>query len=94
MLFFRVFAQLLIAAALILLGTDALLSLEQGDIRMRTLSDLSELMSFGNLTAMLNASHELADGPKNLFLAIVGTPAWAVLGAVGIVLAWIFADRG
>jgi len=94
MVFFRVIAQLLIAASLMLLGADAVVSLESGDIRMRTISELSELMAIGDLTTMLKAAYNMGDGPKNLLLALVGAPAWAVLGLVGILMAWIFQDRG
>lgn len=94
MVFFRVIAQLLIAASLMLLGADAVVSLEGGEIRMRTISELSQLLTIGDLTAMLQQSYNMSDGPKDLLLTLVGAPAWAVLGLLGMVMAWIFADRG
>lgn len=94
MVFFRVIAQLLIAASLMLLGADAVVSLESGEIRMRTVSQLSELLTIGDLSAMLESAHNMSDGPKDLLLAVVGAPAWAALGLLGMLMAWIFADRG
>jgi hypothetical protein len=94
MVIFRVIAQLLIAAALMLLGADAVVSLESGEIRMRTISELSQLLTMGDLTAMVKSSYNMGEGPKNLLLSLVSAPAWAILGLIGIALAWIFADRG
>lgn len=94
MVFFRVIAQLLIAGSVMLLGADAVVSLESGEIRMRTISELSQLLTIGDLTDMLKSAYNLGEGPRSLFLSVVGAPAWAVLGLVGILMAWIFADRG
>ncbi len=94
MVFFRVIAQLLIAASLMLLGADAVVSLESGEIRMRTVSELSQLLTIGDLTGMVQQSYNMGDGPKELLLTLVGAPAWAVLGLIGMAMAWIFADRG
>ncbi|MFP3944916.1 MAG: hypothetical protein ACLFWF_13550 [Alphaproteobacteria bacterium] len=94
MVFFRVIAQLLIAASLMLLGADAVVSLESGEISMRTISEFSQLLTIGDLTGMLEQSYSMSEGPKKLLLSIVGAPAWAVLGLIGMLMAWIFADRG
>ncbi|MFW6027835.1 MAG: hypothetical protein ACOC91_03415 [bacterium] len=94
MVFFRVIAQLLIAASLMLLGADAVVSLESGEVRMRTISEFSQLLTIGDLTTMLKQSYSMSEGPKELLLTLAGAPAWAVLGLVGMLMAWIFADRG
>jgi hypothetical protein len=94
MVFFRVIAQLLIAASLMLLGADAVVSLENNEIRMRTISELSQLLTIGDLEAMLKQSYSMGEGPRDFLLNIVGAPAWALLGLIGMAMAWIFADRG
>jgi hypothetical protein len=94
MVFFRVIAQLLIAASLMLLGADAVVSLENSEIRMRTISELSQLLTIGDLDAMLKQSYSMGEGPREFLLSIVGAPAWALLGLIGMAMAWIFADRG
>lgn len=93
MVFFRVIAQLLIAASLMLLGADAVVSLDSGEIRMRTVSELSELLTIGDLKVMVDSAYNMSEGMKNFLLAIVGAPAWAALGLLGLLTAWIFADR-
>jgi hypothetical protein len=92
MVVFRLIGLLFIIAALMALGSDALLSLEEGAVKMRSFSDLWILLN--------QASHDGFAGwvdsgaPEGLVEPIktaMGYPSWAVLGVIGVVLAGLLA---
>ncbi|MGF1454884.1 MAG: hypothetical protein ACFB6R_05845 [Alphaproteobacteria bacterium] len=91
MVIFRILAQILIAAALMLLGADALDSLEAGTIQLRSLAAFTELLHLGNPDQALSAWDEsfYRDG----LLYLVRLPAWVTLGFAGVLLAWASAPR-
>ncbi len=91
MVIFRILAQILIAAALMVLSADAVQSLEAGEVRLRTLSEFSALLHLGDPTAALSA---WAPGVfKDGLSFLVALPAWVILGFIGVVLAWATAPR-
>lgn len=86
MIVLRILAQILIAAALMLLGADALNSLEAGAIQLRSISDLGGLLRLGDARAGLEAWD---DGIfRSGLLYLVSLPAWVLTGAFGVLLAW------
>ncbi|MDO8839166.1 MAG: hypothetical protein Q7V31_09570 [Parvibaculum sp.] len=92
MVVFRLIGLLFIITALMALGSDALLSLEEGAVKMRSFSELWVLLNQG--------SHDWFAGwvdsgaPEGLVEPIktaMSYPSWAVLGVIGIVLAGLLA---
>ena len=92
MVVFRLIGLLFIIAALMALGSDALLSLEEGAIKMRSFSEFWILVNQG--------SHDWCAGwvdsgaPEGLvdpLKTALSYPSWAVLGVIGVVLAGLLA---
>lgn len=80
---FRFVALFLIVSALMLLGADAIGTLEGGGV--------VKLRSMGEIVALFAPSAAgLATGP---LAPVLGLPAWALLGIVGLILAFIFRHR-
>lgn len=90
----RLVALIMIVAALVLLGADALTSLERGgEITVR---------SFGAVWAMLNPAslarfkdwvqHDLPFMAQSVYSALV-IPGWGLIGVVGVLIAFIFGRR-
>lgn len=94
MIVLRVFALVLIALALMLLGADALGSMEQGAITIRDTSQFWSMVHEPSLTAV---QEWVKDGaPEYLSVPIdfiLKSPAWAVSGVFGVVLAVLFGRR-
>ncbi|MCE9650594.1 MAG: hypothetical protein K8R18_13305 [Parvibaculum sp.] len=87
MFLFRLLGLLLITLALMALGADALRSLEAGSVQIRSLAELWALVnqsSFDGFTGWVGATVPAVSGPLG---TVMGYPAWAVLGVIGIVLA-------
>jgi hypothetical protein len=79
---FRFIALFLIISALMLLGADAIGTLEGGGIiKLRSMAEILALFAPGVVpeTAAL--------GP------VLGLPAWALIGVLGLILAFIFRHR-
>jgi hypothetical protein len=85
MVLFRLVGLLLITVALMALGADAMRSLEAGHIQIRSLSEVWSLVnpsSYDGFTAW-----STAHVPGTVLPMVMGYPAWAVLGVIGIVIA-------
>jgi len=93
MIVFRFLALILFALALMLLGGDALDSLEAGEVSLRSLSDFAELIGLGNWQAGVEGLESWPAWLTGALLYVVTSPAWAVLGLTSIVLSFIFAPR-
>lgn len=100
MLFGRVFSMLLIAAALMVLGFDALTALETGNVNPLSLSELSRMiggaMGLGTMLDLEAGLRAMPDWPQWLrgpLLFIVTSPAFVVLAIIGIVSTWLFRHR-
>ncbi|MAM95142.1 hypothetical protein [Parvibaculum sp.] len=92
MVVFRLLGFLFIVAALMALGSDALLSLENGEVTMRSFSELWALLHEGSRDAFTGwVSSGAPEGLKMPIDAVMGFPAWGVLGIIGIVLAGLIA---
>lgn len=89
MFLFRLIGLLLITLALMALGADALRSLEAGSLQIRSLASIWGLVhqaSFDGLTGWVAATVPAASNPLAM---VMGYPAWAVLGVIGILIAAI-----
>ncbi len=76
-----------------LLGADALTSLETSEPTMRSLASVLDLLSpgsAGGLSAWSAGALPAAATPVN---AALGAPAWVPLGILGLILALIFRAR-
>lgn len=92
MIILRILAQILIAAALMSLGADALASLQEGEVTLRSLADFADLLRLGDPEKALrrwDGGGVVRDG----LLYIVRLPAWVVLGLLGVTLAWSVSPR-
>ena len=91
----RIVSLVLVVLALMLLGADAVSSLESnGDIKVRALEEVWAMASpsgaawfkafvFNNLPGMVSG----------WIFAALGAPGWAVTGVIGVVLAFLFGRR-
>ncbi len=87
MFLFRLLGLLLITLALMALGADALKSLEAGALEIRSLASIWTLIhpaSIDGFTGWVGSTVPAAAGP---LATVLGYPAWAVLGVIGIVIA-------
>jgi len=96
MVVIKLLGLLLIILALMALGADGLRSLEQGQIEIRSLSQLWTLLLpdlYASFTSW--SASALPAGMVTARDAVLSFPAWAVLGILGIVIAGLvrLADR-
>jgi hypothetical protein len=80
---FRFIALFLIISALMLLGADAVGTLEGGGVvKLRSMGEIMALFAPG-----------IAPDAGGPLAPVLGLPAWALLGVFGLVLAFIFRHR-
>jgi hypothetical protein len=80
---FRFIALFLIISALMLLGADAVGTLESGGIvKLRSMGDILTLFAPG-----------VAPGADSPLAPVLGVPAWSLLGILGLILAFVFRHR-
>jgi len=90
----RLISLILIVTALMLLGADAVTSLERGgDLTVRSLGTIWGLVHAGSLNGfkswMQNHAAFMAQG----IYSSLALPGWAVTGVVGVILAFVFGRR-
>ena len=95
MFIFRLIGLIFIAAALMVLGADGIQTLEAGEVKIRSLGELWTLLhqaSLDSTNAMVAESLPgfLADPG---FSSLLTFPSWAVLGVIGILIAFLFRRR-
>ena len=94
MILFRIISLIVIAAALMLLGADALTSIEGGSVSMRSLADVLDLVNAGSAGGLSSWSQGALPGAiMPVIGAALGAPAWVPLGVLGLILALIFRVR-
>jgi hypothetical protein len=94
MVLFRIISLVLIAAALMLLGADALTWLETGgeNFTPRTLTQVTDLiMGDGTAAGWVAMSPEAVQSPG--VQTVFDAPSWAGLGGLGLILALLFRRR-
>jgi hypothetical protein len=92
--FMRLISLILIVTALMLLGADAITSLEKGgELTVRSLGFIWGLFSQDSLDAfkswIQNHSPFMARG----VYSALALPGWAATGVVGVILAFVFGRR-
>jgi hypothetical protein len=91
----RLISLAFIVAALMLLGADAVTSLENGGkITVRSLDMMWALFDKGAVTAFHGwCDAHLPSVLARAIAAVFGLPAWAATGVPGIILAFLFGRR-
>lgn len=92
---FRLISLILVVSALMLLGADAVSSLENGGkITVRTLDTVWALMDkSGNAAFHAWILAHLPGFLTTAINAVTGLPGWAATGVPGIILAFLFGRR-
>ncbi len=99
MVVFRFLALVLIVAALMVLGYDAITSLRESDttgvvgVHMLSLGDLWTLLEPGSRDAVVGWGAETDGTLSAVINTLLTWPAFAVLGVVGVLLAFLFRAR-
>jgi hypothetical protein len=90
----RVIALVMIVTALVLLGADALTSLEKGGvITVRSLDQIWSLLGPKSLNAFKSwAQHDVPALAQSIYSALA-MPGWGLIGVVGVLIAFIFGRR-
>lgn len=90
----RLISLLLVVAALMLLGADAITSLEKGgEITVRSIGQIWGLLDKtgpDHFKAWLE--HSLPSPMPGWFAAIMALPGWSI-GVIGVILAFLFGRR-
>jgi hypothetical protein len=90
----RLISLILIVSALMLLGADAVTSLEKGgEITVRSLATVWTVIDANGLTVFQNwVQHYLPFFAQGVYSALA-LPGWAVTGVIGVILAFIFGRK-
>ncbi len=82
---------LLIAIALVLLGADAITSLERGgEVVVRSLADVWGLLDLRGMEHFKAwAHHALPSSLSQTVYSMMSVPAWGIIGVPGVVLAFL-----
>ncbi len=92
--FMRLFSLFLVVIALMLLGADAVTSLEhQGQITVRSFDTLWGLFDAGSLAAFKAWAERVLPGfLSGAIESVLAIPAWTI-GVIGVVLAFVFGRK-
>lgn len=92
--FMRLFSLFLVVVALMLLGADAVTSLEhQGQITVRSFDTLWGLFDASGLAAFKSwADRALPGFLSGTLESLLAIPAWTI-GVIGVVLAFVFGRK-
>ena len=90
----RLVSLILIAAALTLLGADAVTSLERsGELTVRSLDTVWGLLHGASLLAFKSWVQNHAPGLAQGVYSFLALPGWAATGVLGVILAFIFGRK-
>lgn len=90
----RLVALIMIVTALVLLGADALTSLEKGgEITVRSFDAIWSMLNPGSLARFKDwVQHDLPFMAQGIYSALT-IPGWGLIGVVGVLIAFIFGRR-
>lgn len=90
----RLFSLFLVVIALMLLGADAITSLEhQGQITVRSFETLWNLFDPASLATFKGwAATKLPSWLANAAYSVIAIPAWSI-GVIGVILAFVFSRK-
>ena len=90
----RLLALVLIVCALMLLGADAVSSLEKGgDISVRSLDTVWGMLDKSSLDVFKAWMQNHAASLAQMVYSFLALPGWAVTGVLGVILAFIFGRK-
>ena len=90
----RLVSLLLIVIALMLLGADAVTSLEKGgEVTVRSLGTVWALLNQGSLDGFKSWLQNHAAFMAPFIYSFLATPGWGVTGVIGVILAFIFGRK-
>jgi hypothetical protein len=90
----RLISLVLIVVALMLLGADAVTSLERGGVlTARSLDTIWGLLNKGVLDAFKSWVQNHAAFMAQFVYSTLAIPGWAVTGVIGVILAFIFGRK-
>ncbi len=92
--FMRLISLILIVAALLFLGADAVSSLERGgELTVRSLDSVWGTVNAASLLGFKSwVQNHLAFMAQGVYSSLA-MPAWAITGVVGVILAFVFGRR-
>lgn len=94
MIIFRIISLVVIAAALMLLGADVVGYMENDTVSLRSLLSVISLVSADAATGMTEWKETLPGAVEPVLSVVYNAPAWLCLGVIGILLAFLFRERG
>ena len=87
----RLLSLILIVAALVLLGADAITSLEKGgDITVRSLDTVWALLDKPSLDGFKNWVQNHAGFAAQFVYSALALPGWSLTGVLGVIVAFVF----
>ena len=90
----RLISLILIVAALLFLGADAVTSLERGgELTVRSLDAIWAMFNPHGLAAFKSWVQNHAAFMAQGIYSSLALPAWAVTGVIGVILAFVFGRR-
>ncbi len=90
----RLVSLILIVAALLLLGADAVTSLERGgELAVRSLGTIWGMIHQASLDAFKSWVQNRMPGMAQGVYSFLALPGWAATGVLGVILAFIFGRK-
>jgi hypothetical protein len=90
----RLVSLVLIVAALLLLGADAVTSLERGgELTVRSLGTVWGIVHPASLTDFKDWVQNHAASMAQAVYSFLALPGWAATGVLGVILAFLFGRR-
>lgn len=90
----RLIALIMITTALLLLGADALASLEKGgEITVRSLNLVWSLIDPHSLASFKDWAQNKIPFLAQTIYSALAMPAWGPIGVIGVLIAFIFGRR-
>ena len=90
----RLVSLILIVAALIFLGADAVTSLERGgELMVRSLDAIWSMLDPEGLQSFKNWAQNNSPSLARALYSALALPAWAVTGVLGVIFAFVFGRR-
>jgi hypothetical protein len=90
----RLVSLILIVAALLLLGADAVTSLERGgELTVRSLGTVWGIVHPASLTDFKDWVQNNAASMAQAVYSFLALPGWAATGVLGVILAFLFGRR-
>ena len=90
----RLTSLILIVTALMLLGADAVTSLEKGgELTVRSLGTVWGIVDVSSLARFKIWLHDHASFVAQPVYSFLASPGWGVTGVIGVILAFVFGRR-